>query len=324
MRLQVARQRGMAGIGFACLALFFSQTAQAQVKLEYKFPEGKKLTYKSTVKSKHVLLLADQAYETEQDEVIVTSTKVGRKRGDSNLPVEEKVESVRADFSFPGGINLTLDSTDPNAKVEEPALAFLVEVFKLAGESVHTVVLDDQKRVKAIEGAEKLLEKADKLSQQARDVIRSRIEPDKLKRDFEQAHDNLPDVLAHPGEAWERTEVLDIGNGQTLTFRKKYEYVGTEKMGDKTLDKIASRATEVDLKQDPDAPGQFKVLKGAMKIQSSEGTILFDRDLGHVVSSKDKFRIKGDSMTFSIMGMELTGGQELTIDTSTELQPAAK
>jgi hypothetical protein len=314
----------MTGIGFAFLALLWPQTTLAQVKLEYKFPEGKKLTYKSTVKSKHVLTVADQAYETEQDEVIVTSRTAGTKRDDSSLPIEEKVESVRADFSFPGGIKLTLDSTDPNLKVDEPALAFLAEVFKLAGESRYTVVLDEQKKVKAIEGAEKLLEKADKLSQQARETIRSRLEADKLKREFEQGHGNLPDVLARPGESWERTEVLDIGNGQTLTFRKKYEYVGTEKKGDKTLDKITSKVTDVDLKQEPDAPGQFKVLKGNMKVDSSDQSILFDREEGQLVSSTGKFRIKGDNMTFSIMGMELTGGQELSIETITERQPAGR
>ena len=231
---------------------------------------------------------------------------------------------MRADFSFPGGIKLTLDSVDPNTKVEEPALAFLAEVFKLAGESRYTVVLDEQKKVKAIEGAEKLLEKADKLSQQARDTIRGRLEADKLKREFEQAHGNLPDVLARPGDTWDRTEVVDIGNGQTLTVRKKYAYAGTEKKGDKTLEKITSKITDVDLKQDPDAPGQFKVLKGNMKLESSDETILFDRDEGQAVSSAGKFRIKGENMTFSIMGMELTGGQELTIETVTELQPAGK
>jgi hypothetical protein len=35
-------------------------------------------------------------------------------------------------------------------------------------------------------------------------------------------------------------------------------------------------------------------------------------------------RIKGDKLTFSINGMELGGGLDLTMETTTELQPAAK
>ena len=38
-------------IGLAFLALFWSQTAHAQVKLEYKFPESKTLKYKSDLQS---------------------------------------------------------------------------------------------------------------------------------------------------------------------------------------------------------------------------------------------------------------------------------
>ena len=61
---------------------------------------------------------------------------------------------------------------------------------------------------------------------------------------------NLPDVLARPGEPWERTETLGTG-GQEFSFRKKYEYAGTEKKGDKTLDKITAKMLEVKIKQHP-------------------------------------------------------------------------
>ena len=237
--------------------------AQAQVKLEYKFPEGKKLTYKSTVKSKHVLTLADQAYETEQDEVDCHVN--GQWAGNAAIrtfPSRRKSNRCVLIFRSRGVSTLTFDSTNPNAKVEEPAVAFLGEVFKLAGESRLHGRARRSKKGKGDRRGRKAPGKGRQAQPAGADTIRGRLEPDKFKREFEQAHGNLPDVLARPGEAWERTEVVDIGNGQTLTFRKKYEYVGTEKKGDKTLEKITSKATDVDLKQDPDAPGQFKVLKG--------------------------------------------------------------
>ena len=324
MRIRHATAWRLAGIGVACLALLSSHTVQAQVKLEYKFPEGRKLTYKSTAKTKQILTLQGMAIETENDQVVVTSRTAGKRRDDGTLPIEEKVESLHIDLSLPGGINVTFDSSNPDAKIENPALAFLGEALKLSAETAYTLVLGEQNKVKAVEGTEKLLEKAEKLSPQAKDVIHERMQSDKLKMRFEQELRVLPDVLARPGESWERTEVLDIGSGQTLTFKKKYDYLGTEKRGDQTLDKISSKVTEVELKMDPASNSPLKIVKADLKAASSDGTLLFDREAGHVVSAMSKVQIKGDMLTFSFNGTELPGALDLTIETNTELQAATK
>jgi hypothetical protein len=65
------------------------------------------------------------------------------------------------------------------------------------------------------------------------------------------------------------------------------------------------------------------VTKSDLKIDSGDGTILFDREVGAIVSAKGKTRIKG-SMTFDAGGQELPGDLDLTIETDTELQPPAK
>ena len=81
---------------------------------------------------------------------------------------------------------------------------------------------------------------------------------------------------------------------------------------------------KAELKQDPGADSPFKVQKGDVKVESSEGTILFDREAGYVVSAREKFRIKGDNMTYEIMGKELDGAIDLTIESVTEQQPVGK
>ena len=324
MKIRRADVRVVVAIGTAWLVLSWSEMAQAQVKLEYKFPEGKKLTYKKTEKIRQVLTLMGMEIPTQDDKIVVTSTTVGKRRPDSTRPVEEKVESLRDVLSLPGGLNVTYDSREPNTKIDTPGLAFLGEVFKLAGQINYTLVLDDQNKVKSVEGTEKLIEKADKLSPPAKDTIRSRLDPCKLKQDFEQCHQNLPDILARPGEPWERTQIHDAGSGQTFTFRKKYEYVGTEKKGDKTLDKITAKVLEVKFGQDPESKSPLKVVKSDLKVDSSDETILFDRDEGCVVSGRSRVRLKGN-MTFSGGGMELPGTIDLTLQDNTELQqPSAK
>jgi hypothetical protein len=318
-----AAVRLAATCGLTCLALIWSETAQAQAKLRYKYPEGKKLTYKTTSKMRQVLTLMGMELESETEETVVTSRSVGKRRADSYLPLEEKVESLRAELLLPGGISISYNSSDPNAKIDNPGLAFLGEVFKLASDFTYTFVIDDQCKVKAIEGTERLLERADKLSPPAREAIRGQIETDKLKTKFEQAHRNLPDVLARPGEPWERSEVNEAGNGQTITFRKRYEYMGTESKGSKTLDKIAGKAIEVELKQDPEVKSPLKVVKSNLKVESSDETILFDRGEGCVVADKGKTRIKG-SITLAGPGGELPAELDLTMDSDTQLQTTAK
>src|SRR5262249_14337214 len=134
MRIRRAGVGGLALVAVGCLALVFSQAAWAQVKLEYKFPEGKKLSYKTTMKMHQVLTINGMEIPTDVDETVVASQTVGKRRDDSGVPVTSKVESLRAELSLPGGINVTFDSKDPNAKIENEQLAFLGEVFKLASE----------------------------------------------------------------------------------------------------------------------------------------------------------------------------------------------
>src|SRR5262249_49566381 len=174
-----------------------------------------------------------------------------------------KVRSLRADMGFHGGSRLTYDSTQPDPKLDDPDFAPLIELCKLESAVAYTVVLDGRNQVKAIEGSEPLREKAARLDAIAREQIRSRIEPDRLKAQFEQEHRILPENPVKPGESWERTETQDLG-GQALSFRKRYEYAGTEKRPGKTLDKITCKVLEVKCLPDPGGAAPPKVTKSEL------------------------------------------------------------
>ena len=184
-------------------------------------------------------------------------------------------------------------------------------------------MLDDKNKVKAIEGTEKIQEKVEKLDDQAKSLMTKQFDSERLKKNFEQETQILPDVLTRPGESWERTQVAELGGGQSLSFRKKFEYKGTEKKGDKTLDKITSKVLEVKYTSDPDSNLPLKAVKSDLKAESSGGTIYFDREAGHVVSSTDTIRIKGD-LTLAGGGQEIPSTLDLNIETHVELQPTNK
>jgi hypothetical protein len=311
-------------LGLVCLTLVYSQHAQAQVKLEFKFPEGKRLTYKTTSRVRQLLtFMNNMEKESVLRETKVWTRSVGKRRADSTVPIEEKVEFLRDEYTLPGGTKLTLDSSDPNLKIDDPELKFVGDVFKLQSALAYTVVLDGQAKVKAVEGTEQLKEKAQKLnSPLASEEFQNEIGVERLKVKFEQAMHSFPDVPARIGEPWERAELLEI-NGKTFSVRRKYEYRGIEKKGDKPLEKISSKIVEIKYDRDPDGKLPVKVVKSDLKAESSDGTVLFDREEGHIVSAGDRIRIKG-SMMYSGGGVDQTVPFELNFDTNTQLQPPTR
>ena len=236
MRKRSVDARSWAAVALACTALVTSSSAQAQVKLQYKYPEGQKLTYNTTEEVSQVLKLAGQAFPTDQKQTVLMSMTFGKKREGSTQPIAQKVEAYAVEMSLPGGIDVSYDSKDPNAKIANPQLSYLGDVYKLISQFEFTVVLDAQNKVKAVEGTEKTLEKTEKLAETAKQAVRHAIDTQHLKEGFEEDYGFLPDGLLRPGESWEQTVTHPIGGGQTLTFRKRFEYAGTEKRGDATLD----------------------------------------------------------------------------------------
>jgi hypothetical protein len=310
-------------LGFALAVLNGPQSAQAQVKLEYKFQEGKKLTYKMTSKKHQSLTFMGMEIESGEERALVESLTIGKRRGDRTLPIARKVESLRIEMSLPGGNVLTYDTAKPDSKIDAKGFAFLGDIFKLAGEVAYTVVLDDHNKVKTVEGIEKIKDTLEKLDPKTQEMIRNEYEVGTLKRSFEQAIQILPDILARPGEPWERIEIIEGDSGQTLSFRRKYEYLGTEKKGEKTLDKIGSKVLEIKNNINPSSNLPMKIVKSELKVESSEGRILFDREAGHLVSLGEKVRIRGN-VTYSANGMDIPSTLDLSIETNVDLQPGSK
>src|SRR5215467_6279027 len=85
MRVRRAGVGGMVAVAVGSLALGFSPAARAQVKLEYKFPEGKSLSYKTTIKMHQVLTINGMEIPTDVEETVVASQTVGKRRSDSSV-----------------------------------------------------------------------------------------------------------------------------------------------------------------------------------------------------------------------------------------------
>ena len=184
MTIRRARINMTVILGLLPPTALWSPIAQAQVKLEFKFPEGQNLTYKTTSRTRQLLtLMGGMEKVSVLREIKLSTRSVGKCRDDSTLPIEETNQLLRAEYTVPDGIKFNLDSSDPNIKIDNPQLAFLADSFKLKNSIAYTVVLDKQRKVKAIEGTEKLKAKAARLADSiARDRKSTRLNSSHLAR----------------------------------------------------------------------------------------------------------------------------------------------
>ena len=113
------------------------------------------------------------------------------------------------------------------------------------------------------------------------------------------------------------TNTVKLDSGQNLTFTTKYTYKGAVELDGKKLAHISVTTTEVDYTADADAP--LKVVQSDLKVAESKGKILFDVADGQTVVSESKVQIKG-TLTLEIMGMELPGKLDLTMENAVKLK----
>ena len=121
---------------------------------------------------------------------------------------------------------------------------------------------------------------------------------------FVQSRD-VVDLRAHPAGGW---RVLP-DNG----LRFYSDPFPVEKDGRK-VDKIGITALDVTYKMDPDAKSPLKAVKSDLKIESSKGEMLFDRELGAVIERHDVNRIKG-TIDFKANDQDVPGKLDLTYET---------
>jgi hypothetical protein len=296
--------------------------ASAQVIFETRYPEAKELVYKTTANISQTLNLMGMEIQSSEKRTVVESLTGGKPRPDMTRPVAVRTLSLKSDHKLQGGIELSFDSTKPESFTADQNFAALGDVYRLQSEFAYTVILDKLGTPTAVEDWERTRDRAAKFDPISKEMVRGQIDPDKIKAQFEQQQDLFPHQALRRGETWERTEVLDYQGGLGLVARKKYEYLGSEKRGEKTVEKIGFRVIDVKHNSDPESKLPLKLLKSDLKVKSSEGSLLFDRELGCILESQERARIEG-SVVFSGGGMEVPSELTLNVRLERKQQPPA-
>jgi hypothetical protein len=297
-------------------ALLLAGAALAQeTKLEFKLVPGTFRT-QSTSRVEQVLTIMGQAIPTKADSTTVTRSTIGPRAADGSVRLEQKTESIAAKVQLPNG-TLTFDSTKPEAtKADNEMLQALADIFKASTSAVYTIVLGKDNRAVSVDGIEKALAEA---PEAVRGALKDELSADAIKEATNQAYSLFPDKPVKKGDRWTRETVARIGGGQTLTFENFYEYQGTVEKAGKTYDKISVFTNGVKYAIKAPAGGQIDVKDSDLKIDSSSGTLLYDRELGRVVESTSTVHIVG-AMTLSVNNMDLGTKLDLTMEQSSAIK----
>jgi hypothetical protein len=300
-----------AALVLALLALTVS-AANAQVELKPRLLEGKS-TARQNVRFQQMLTLAGMDIPTKADVTMTMTTGIGPRAADGTVRMAQTMDRMQVKLDLPGGVNLEFDTEKPTPTSPLAELQPMVEAWAAMKGATYTIVLDADNKVKAVEGLDKI---GAGLSPAAQEALKGDLSAESIRRETTESLTLFPTTPVKVGDRWQRTQVLNIGNGQTLTFENYYEYQGTVQKDGKTLDKISVFAGAVTYAMTPGAGSPLTVTRSALTIDGSTGTLLFDRERGQVVESTTSSRIVGP-MTFSINGMDLEGKLELAMEMAT-------
>jgi Family of unknown function (DUF6263) len=280
-----------------------STIASAQVKLENKFAEESKSTVHRDTTTKQTLTLAGMDIDTKSSTFIVATSSTGKRAADGTLKIEEKIDTMQSEITIPGGL-IQFDSANPDKKADNALLEPILDIFRSVYRNAVTVEVDAKNKITSVKLPDGEYEKLP-------DAAKDQLSPETLKKNIENVLQFLPDEPVKKGDTWERSSEQNLGSGQTMNFRTKYEYQGTIEKDGKTLDKITGKAFEVSFAINGNA--MLQVTKSDLKILESESTFLFDRERGSVVSTSSRVQIAGP-LTLVINAMEFPGKVDLTIE----------
>lgn len=299
------------------IVVLTAATGAAEVKLVPKFPEDTKSKLRTEVHVEQTMSIAGMEIETDTQVFLVTVVDVGTAGPEGGVRVANGFDSMQVEISLPGGQSLSFDSSNRDQSSDNPQFNSILEIFRAMTDQKWTYVVGKDGRVAEVESDTQRLGSLDPA---VAEPTKRRFEPEALKAEANQEIDRLPTYAINKGDTWKRMEKVQLDGGQSLNFERQFEYHGTVEQDGRTLDRITAKCLDVTFDNAPIPNAVFEITKADLKIVTSEGEILFDREKSQVVADKATFRVKGPT-TYSINGMDLTGAIDLTLTQETKLVP---
>jgi hypothetical protein len=285
--------------GVLILLLFGTANAPAQTTLKHKYAEGTQFKTQVTNKLDETLNINGKNVPTKLEMKVGSQTFYGKRDANNNVSITSKIESIRATLSAQG-MSMTFDSALPGENTSnQQSEPFVDQLRRLNGLVISYKVNPERNKIVSVEQPKG----------------GSPIDPEELKNRYQQELEMYPIKPLKPGDKWELTVNQDLGQGQVLTCKRNYEYVGevpefATVPGSRILDKVIASDSSVDYSIDIKA-GVGKIKSRDLKIESKH-TYLFDREAGRTVDTDSEVRVSG-ILLISINNIDLEAMLDLTL-----------
>ena len=292
----------------AFAVLLVASPAWAQVTLSRKLVEGSEYKSKITVNIDQKLVLGGQDAGTKGTTVVEQKASLGKRDAEGKLELKTNTELKNSELMLPGGITVKFDAANPDAKGDgagNPLYDLIFDRLKANAKTDITVVLGKDNKVVEVKGLKP----------------EAGASEEDIKGQFDEIDKSLPPKPVKKGDTWESEVKANLGQGQVMTFKRKYTYEGetfkSTVNSTRKLEKITAVDTDVtySVREGGGFPG--KVTKSELKVANSKHTYLFDPAQGRFVDEAAKVQVVGP-IGISIMGIELAGDLDLTLDTKRE------
>jgi hypothetical protein len=279
------------------VSLLAPSLATAQVVLQTKVENGIHYQLKENVTTDQSLALGGQSFDTHGEVTVVSEVRHGQRDNDGKLPVSTTFKKIVAKMALPDDITLEFDSANPDKKADNDSLEIVLDRFRALVDLKITHTVDSMGKVDDIEGV----------------TQESGLDKTELQSNYQQNLDRIPATPLNVGDKWEKTEEQNLGGGQVFKFKRIYEYQGEKTVDGRKFDEITAKDESVEffIREGGQIPG--KVTKSDLSVDSSQHTLLFDREKGRVVDMKSRIRVKGN-VALEIAGNDLEGTLDLTMD----------
>ncbi|MFO1091941.1 MAG: hypothetical protein U0992_01320 [Planctomycetaceae bacterium] len=306
------------------VAAMVGGAALADDKVELKFnPEfktGNVVRQVGETKVDQTLTLAGQDIDTKVESFTATRETVGEATSDGKTTLGGEFEYFIVDLQTPVG-TFKFDSANASGKDQaQGPLAPLYDVFEATSKAKWIATLNSKPEIESIEFDGNPFEGLDPNA-------KSEITPERFKQEFNTQLQRYPDGPVAVGDTWKRTEESQIGSGQVLKYEKEFKYLGSETKDGKTFDRIDVKTLSVDYSIGAGSQLPLTLNSSDLKITSSEGLMLYDRNLKQVTAQNENVQIEGDlEFTIKLNGQEqkLPGKLKLNIVSKQTTEPNAK
>lgn len=296
------------------LAIGLASAVFAQVGLRAQNLEGT-ATYVTSVTTDQVLNIAGMDFATKAEVNVTTTSTTSKPDAEGKIRIQEKQDALVATLNLPQNLNVAYDSSKPEtAKSDNPMLQQIIDGMSSMVGKTYTRVIDKENRLVALEGVDAVLEKTPAT---VREEVKKELDLAEQQRAWSQEVKRLPDGAVKQGDRWKRTEISNIGAGQTLTYDIFYDYQGPVEKNGKTYDKIGIFHENVKYAIAADSSLPIRVANQELKIESTTGALLFDRERGAVIDSTQTVKIVGP-LGLSFNDMPLPGKLDLTMTTTSK------